>query len=102
MLSQTKGFRWRRKTNERAAREALLHAGIHAFNDRRKKKRDFRKLWQIKINAGARMNGLSYSKLIHQLKEAHIELDRKILASLAEKHPTAFEAILKHAGTGTK
>jgi len=97
VLKQTKGFRWGRKSKERAAREALLHAGLHRFNDNRKKKRVRRKLWNVKINAGARMNGVSYSKLIHALKEQHIELDRKILAVLAEKHPNIFETVLEKA-----
>ncbi len=97
VLKQTKGFRWSRKSKERAAREALLHAGLHRFHDNRKKKGVRRKLWNIKINAGARMNGVSYSKLIHALKEQHIELDRKILAALAEKHPNIFETVLEKA-----
>ena len=95
VLKQTKGFRWGRKSKERAAREALLHAGIHRFNDNRKKKRVQRKLWNIKINAGARTQEVSYSKLIHQLKMAHIELNRKILAELAVKHPETFAAIVQ-------
>lgn len=94
ILKQAKGFRWGRKSKERQAREALLHAGLHAFNDRRKKKRVFRKLWQVKINAGARLNGMSYSNLINALKQKNIELDRKILAELAEKHPETFTALL--------
>lgn len=97
ILKQTKGFRWGRKSKERAAREALLHAGIHRFNDNRKKKRVQRKLWNVKINAGARSQGITYSKLINKLKTAHIELDRKILAALAQKHPTVFEAVVKRA-----
>ena len=95
ILKQTKGFRWQRSKKERAAREALLHAGIHSFQDRRKKKRVMRTLWNIKINAGARMHGTTYSKLINKLKLANIVIDRKILAQLAEHHPTVFEAILK-------
>ena len=95
ILKQTKGFRWGRKSKERAAREALLHVGIHRFNDNRKKKRVQRKLWNVKINAGAHLQGISYSKLINQLKTAHIELDRKILAALAQKHPAVFEAVIK-------
>ena len=94
VLGQTKGFRWQRKSKERAAKEALLHAGVHAFHDRRKKKRNFRALWNIKINAGARENGLSYSKLIFQLKKSGIGLNRKMLAELAEKHPEVFKKIL--------
>ncbi len=94
VLGQTKGFRWQRKSKERAAKEALLHAGVHAFHDRRKKKRNFRALWNIKINAASRENGLSYSKLIFQLKKSGILLNRKMLAELAEKHPEVFKKIL--------
>ena len=93
-MGQTKGFRWQRKSKERAAKEALLHAGVHAFGDRRKKKRNFRKLWNIKINAAARNNGLSYSKLMYQLKKSGIGLNRKMLAELAEKHPEVFKKIV--------
>lgn len=97
VLAQTKGFRWGRKSKERAAREALLHAGVHAFQDRRKKKRVFRKLWQIKISAGARTQNISYSKLAGALKKANIQLDRKILAILAEKYPQVFAEVVKKA-----
>lgn len=95
ILKQTKGFKWGRKSKERAAKEALLHAGVHSFQDRRKKKREFRKLWQIKINAGARQNGLSYSRFIDKLKKANIALDRKILSGLAENNPEIFAKIVK-------
>ncbi|MBI2023084.1 50S ribosomal protein L20 [Candidatus Giovannonibacteria bacterium] len=95
ILGQTKGFRWQRKSKERAAREALLHAGVHAFQDRRKKKRNMRKLWNIKINAAARAGGISYSKLIGQLKKTNIELNRKVLSELAEHHPEVFEKVLQ-------
>lgn len=98
VLKQTKGFRWGRKSKERAAREALLHAGLHRFNDNRKKKRVRRKLWNVKINAGARIQNISYSKLIHALKTKNIELDRKILATLAEHHPAVFKQITEFAG----
>lgn len=94
ILRQVKGFRWQRKSKERAAKDALLHAGRHAFGDRRKKKRNFRKLWNIKINASARENGISYSKLIDKLKKAGVALNRKMLAELAEKHPEIFKKIL--------
>ena len=97
ILRETKGFRWSRKSKERAAREALLHAYTHSFHDRRKKKGNFRRLWNIKINAGARSHGFSYSRFISLLKKANINLDRKILADLAENHPTAFEAVVKEA-----
>ena len=95
VLSQTKGFRWGRKSKERAAREALLHAGTNAFQDRRKKKRNFRALWNIKINAGARESGLSYSKLINQLRKSSIILNRKMLSELAEHHPEIFKQIIE-------
>lgn len=85
---------WTRKSKYRQAKEALLHAWSFQFADRKKKKRDFRRLWQIKINAGARDNGLSYSKLINKLKKANIELDRKILANLAEHEPEVFKKII--------
>ncbi len=97
LLRQTKGFRWQRSKKERAAREALLHAYTHSFQDRRKKKRVMRTLWNIKINAGARAHGISYSKLINKLKLANIKIDRKILAQLAEHHPAVFEAVIKEA-----
>ena len=85
---------WTRKSKYRQAKEALLHAWSFQFADRKKKKRDFRRLWQIKINAAARENGLSYSKFINQLKKANIELDRKILSDLAENHPEVFKQLL--------
>jgi len=95
ILKQTKGFRWQRSKKERAAREALLHAYTHSFHDRRKKKRVFRRLWNIKINAAARTSGTTYSKLLHQLKRADIKLDRKILAQLAEHYPAVFEKVAR-------
>ncbi|MBU1091827.1 50S ribosomal protein L20 [Patescibacteria group bacterium] len=97
VLKQTKGFKWGRKSKERAAKEALLHAYTHAFNDRRKKKGVFRRLWQIKINAAARQNDISYSKLIDLLKKGEIKIDRKILANLAEHKPEVFKEIIEKA-----
>lgn len=97
ILKQTKGFRWGRKSKERAAREALLHAGLHSFNDRRKKKRDFRKLWQIKIGAASKADGISYSKFIGMLKKSNIAVNRKMLAELAENSPEVFKKILEEA-----
>lgn len=93
-LRYVKGFKWARKSKERAAREALLHAWAYAFRDRKRKKREFRRLWNIKINAGAREQALSYSKFIAALKKEKIELDRKILADLAEHEPKVFEKIV--------
>ncbi len=97
ILTYAKGFRWSGKSKERQAKERLLHAWSHAFRDRRRKKREFRRLWQIKINAAARENGLSYSKFAALLKKADIELDRKILAELAEKHPEVFKKVVEAA-----
>jgi len=94
LLKRTKGFKWTRSTKYRQAKEALLHAGTHQFADRKKKKRNFRRLWQIKINAAARDNGLTYSKLINQLKKANIELDRKILSDIAANNPEVFKEII--------
>ena len=95
VLRQTKGFRWGGKSKERAARERLLHAGAHAFADRKKKKGDFRRLWNIKINAGVRPLGLSYSKFINLLAKKNIKLNRKILAYLAEHKPEAFAKVVE-------
>ena len=101
VLKQTKGYRWGRKSKERQAREALLHAGTHAFHDRRKKKREFRALWQIKINAAARQRGLPYGIFMHRVKQSGIGLDRKILAELAEYYPAAFSAVYEKATVTT-
>ena len=95
ILAQTKGYRFDRKSKERVAKEAIKHAGIHAFRHRRAKKREFRQLWALRINAAARPLGYSYSKLIGALKKANIELDRKSLAALAKDYPAAFEAVVK-------
>ncbi len=94
VLKHTKGYRWGRKSKERAAKEALLHAWTYQYRDRRNKKRDFRRLWQIKINAAARENGTTYSALINRLKKKNIALDRKILADLAENEPKVFGEIV--------
>lgn len=96
-LKYTKGFRWSRKSKERAAKEALLHAWSHAFRGRKEKKRVYRSLWTVKINAAVREGGMSYSKFIAALKKNKIELDRKILADLAEHEPAVFQEILAKA-----
>ncbi|MDO8495617.1 MAG: 50S ribosomal protein L20 [bacterium] len=95
ILKHTKGFMWTRHSKYRQAKEALLHAWSFQFADRKKKKRNFRRLWQIKINAGARTNNISYSKFINLLKKAQIELDRKILADLAHHEPEVFNKIVE-------
>ena len=94
ILKYAKGFRWGRKSKERFAHDALLHAWTNQFRDRKLKKREFRKLWNIKINAGVRVHDFSYSRFIAALKGKRVELDRKILADLAEHEPRVFEKIV--------
>lgn len=100
VIKHAKGFRWGRKNKFRAAKEALMHAWSYAYRDRRTKKRDKRALWQTQINAACREQGISYSQFINQLKKQNIELDRKILAQLANKKPEIFKQII--AGTKQK
>lgn len=95
VLKYTKGFKWGRKSKERAAKEALLHAWTHAYRDRRVKKRTARALWQIQLNAAVRQEGLNYSKFMHGLKKANIELDRKVLSQLAREYPDVFKEIVR-------
>ncbi len=94
LFKQTKGYRWGRKNRVRLAKTAILKAGVHAFRDRRKKKRVFRRQWQVQLNAAVRPHKLSYSHFIAALKTHNIALDRKVLADLAEHEPAAFQAIL--------
>lgn len=95
LLKQVKGFRWGRKSKYRLAKDALKHALSHAYKDRKRKKREFRNLWQIKINAATRERGLTYSQFIAKLKTAKIEIDRKVLSQLAEKNPKIFDKIVE-------
>ncbi len=95
LLAQTKGYMWGRKSKMKRAHEAVLKAGQHARMDRRKKKRDFRALWNIRINAGARLNGTTYSRLIADLKRRNIVLDRNILAQVAAEHPDVFTQVVR-------
>ena len=96
VLKQVKGYRFGRSTKERMAKEAIVHAGTHAFRDRKTKKRTFRQLWMVRLNAALRENGLpSYSKFIGTLKKKSIELDRKSLSALAKDHPEAFVRMAK-------
>lgn len=96
VLRQAKGFRFRRGTNERAANEALAHAGAYSFAHRRDKKGDFRRLWNVKINAGLRSidEKLSYSKFMGAAKKKGLALDRKSLAHLAEFKPDTFKKVV--------
>lgn len=90
ILKQTKGYRWGRKSSIKLARVAILKAGCYAYRDRRNKKREFKKLWQLRINAAARLVGSKYSALRHKLRLANIKLDKKILAELAVNYPAVF------------
>ncbi|HMP67513.1 MAG TPA: 50S ribosomal protein L20 [Candidatus Paceibacterota bacterium] len=94
VLKQVKGYRFGRKSKEAMALTAIRKAGQNAFRDRRAKKRTFRQLWSTKINAGVRPLGISYSKFIGGLKNNKIEIDRKILAEIAEKNPEIFAKIV--------
>ena len=93
VLKLAKGYRGARSKLFRSATEAVDRALNYAFRDRRVKKRDFRALWITRINAAARINGLSYSKLIHGLKQAKVEVDRKVMADLAVSDPRGFAEI---------
>jgi large subunit ribosomal protein L20 len=95
VIKKAKGFLGQRSKKFRAAKEALMKAGTYAYRDRRTKKRSFRRLWQIRINAAARVQGLTYSEFIAGLKKANVEIDRKILADLALNDPKVFEEIVE-------
>jgi large subunit ribosomal protein L20 len=97
VLKLAKGYRGGRSKLFRTAADAVDKALMYAYRDRRAKKRDFRKLWIARINAGARMNDLTYSRLIHGLKQANIELDRKVLAELAVSDPAGFSQVVSLA-----
>ena len=97
LLKNAKGFCWGRKSKYKAAKDALRHAWTYAYRDRRTKKREFRGLWQIQINAACRNLGISYNQFIFNLKKNKIELDRKILSDLAKNHPQVFEKIIEKA-----
>lgn len=89
-----RGFRDARRKRVKVAKESLLHAGQYAYVSRRLKKRDFRKLWIIRLNAAVRKHGLTYSKFARALKDKKIELDRKMLAEIAVTDPDTFEKIV--------
>ena len=97
ILRQTKGYHATRRSLFRRANEAWMKAQWYAYRDRRNRKRDLRRLWITRINAAARIHGLSYSRLIHGLKEAGVELDRKVLADLAVRDAATFEKVAEVA-----
>ncbi|VAY87568.1 LSU ribosomal protein L20p [hydrothermal vent metagenome] len=102
ILKMAKGFYSGRGKHFRKAKEAVEHALVYAYRDRRQKKRDFRKLWIIRINAACRLNDISYSKFMNGLKLANIDLDRKILADMAMNDTTSFESLIKSAKQALK
>lgn len=97
ILKAAKGYWGRRSNVWTVAKNAVEKGWTYAYRDRKAKKRDFRKLWIQRINAGARIHGTSYSQLMGKLKKANIDLNRKVLADLAMNHPEAFEAVVKTA-----
>ncbi|MBT2988135.1 MAG: 50S ribosomal protein L20 [gamma proteobacterium symbiont of Ctena orbiculata] len=97
VLEEAKGYYGARSKVYRVAKQAVIKAGQYAYRDRRQKKRQFRALWIARINAGARENGLSYSRMINGLHMANIEVDRKMLADLAVNDKTAFSVLAEQA-----
>ena len=97
VLEQAKGYRGTKHSSYKRAKEQVWKSGVYAYQGRKQRKRDFRSLWIQRINAGAREHGMSYSQLIHGLRLAEIELDRKILADLAATDAVAFGAIAERA-----
>lgn len=95
LLKLTKGYRHGRKKLVKRAREAMLKAGQYAYRDRRAKKRDFRRLWIVQINAACRLNDIKYSTFINGLKTQKIDLDRKVLAQIAQENPEEFKKLVQ-------
>ena len=100
LMKHAKGFKYGRKSKYKLAKDALRHAWTYAYRDRKVKKRTFRNLWNIQINALARENGITYSRLINGLKTKKIEIDRKVLSELAQEHPEIFIKILDEVKAG--
>jgi large subunit ribosomal protein L20 len=94
ILKLAEGHRGAKSRHFRSANESVLHSLAYAYRDRRNRKRDMRSLWIVRINAAARQQGLSYSQFMHRLREANVNLDRKILADLAVREPETFQSIL--------
>ena len=100
-LEQAKGFRGEAHSSYRRAKEAVMKADAYAYRDRRNRKRDFRRLWIIRINAAARREGMSYSEFVHGLTEAGVEVNRKMLADIAVHDPEAFRRFAELAREAT-
>jgi large subunit ribosomal protein L20 len=103
VLEQAKGYYGARSRRYRVAKEQLLHSGVYAYRDRRRRKGEFRRLWIVRIGAAARVNGMSYSLFIRGLKAANLDLDRKVLADIAATDPPGFTGLVEvaRAGLGT-
>lgn len=97
ILKLTKGFRWGRKSKYKLAKDAMKHAWKWSYRDRKTKKREFRRIWQVRINGSCRKLGITYSRLINGLKKNKIEIDRKILSQFAQENPEIFEKIVEEA-----
>ncbi len=95
ILKAAKGYRWRRKSNYRAAKEAVIKAGKYAYRDRKAKKRSFRRLWILRLNNALRMHGIKYSEFIKILKDKKVILDRKVLSQLAIENPEMFKMFIE-------
>jgi large subunit ribosomal protein L20 len=95
LFKLVKGYKWKRKSKYRLAKDALTHALCHAYRHRKEKKRNFRRLWQVQISAAVKNFGLNYSTFLNLLKQKNIDLDRKILATLAKEEPQIFEKIVE-------
>jgi large subunit ribosomal protein L20 len=99
ILKQAKGYWGRRSTNFRAAKDAIAKAGIYSYRDRKKKKRDFRRLWITRISAACKLNGINYSQFMNGLHKANIELNRKALSNMAIEDPKAFISLVEQSKT---
>jgi large subunit ribosomal protein L20 len=97
VIERAKGYRFSRKLLFKPANEAVLHSLAYAFRDRRQRKRDFRKLWIVRINAAARQGGLPYNRFMHGLRQAGVEIDRKVLADLAVRDSGSFARLVEVA-----
>lgn len=97
LLKHAKGFKYGRKSKYKLAKDALRHAWTYSYRDRKVKKRDFRQLWQLQINAACRALGINYSKFMNGLKKKGIEIDRKVLSQLVAKYPDIFAKIVEEA-----
>lgn len=95
ILAEVKGYRFGRSTKKKQAREAIYHAQTYAFAHRKDKKADFRRLWTVRINAALMTHGIKYSRFIKAMKDKNVELDRKVLATLAVQNPEAFNRVVE-------